>query len=402
MAQSKKVTFKGAEGQTLAARLDLPLGPARAFALFAHCFSCSKDIHAAARIAKALAQKGIGVLRFDFTGLAQSEGDFANTNFSSNVQDLLAAAQFLGEDYQAPKLLVGHSLGGAAVIMAAGQLASVKAVVTLGAPSDAQHVTHQFDAHLDTIKEKGEAEVSLAGRPFTIKKQFLDDVAGQNIEEAIAKLKAAVLIAHAPRDETVGIDNASRLFVAAKHPKSFLSLDDADHLLTREADSLHAAEVISAWAERYGAPNLVNEAPKAYQKGAAIVEETGLGGFHSFAVMGPHVTFMDEPTDVGGLNGGPTPYDMLKFALAGCTTMTLRMYANRKNLDVGQIRTEVIHDKDKSAPEGEPADIFSRKISTSKEIDDTLREKLVEIANKCPVHRTLERGAHVKTGFSQA
>ncbi|WP_019961431.1 bifunctional alpha/beta hydrolase/OsmC family protein [Woodsholea maritima] len=397
---SQKVSFTGAQGDRLDARLDRPAGPVRAYALFAHCFSCSKDIHAAARIAKGLAERGIAVLRFDFTGLGSSEGDFANTNFSSNVEDLIAAANFLRDEYDAPQILIGHSLGGAAVIMAAQHLPQVKAVVTLGAPADADHVTHQFKAQIDEIKDKGSAEVSLEGRRFTIKKQFLEDVSGHNIEAALHELKAAVLIAHAPRDEIVGIENATRLFVAARHPKSFLSLDDGDHLLSRVEDSQHAASVISAWAERYGASNLMDHAPQASRANVGLVAETGQGGYHSFAIVGAHKGFMDEPLSHGGLDGGPNPYDMLKLALAGCTTMTLRMYAERKGWDVGLIRTEVSHEKIEIEGHEGRRDVFTRKISVTQPIEAAIRTKLLEIADKCPVHKTLERGSDVKTGFS--
>lgn len=398
MALSEKVTFRGADGDELAARLERPHGPVRAFALFAHCFSCSKDILAASRIARGLADQGFAVLRFDFTGLGQSEGDFANTNFSSNVADLIKAADHLREHHRAATLLVGHSLGGAAVLAAAAQCPEVKAVATLGAPADAAHVRHQFIDHVEQIERDGEATVSLAGRPFTIRKQFLDDIEGHNLENAVSKMKAALLIAHAPTDATVGVENATRLFVAARHPKSFLSLDGADHLLTHADDARHAAAVIGAWAARYVDLQEIPEAPKPLaEPRSAVVQETGLGGYHAWAVTGPHKLIVDEPESVGGLDGGPSPYQLLSVSLAACTTMTLRMYFRRKGWDLGNIRTEVRHSKIQGAAPDEPADLFERIVSVDDALSGEQASKIIEIANKCPVHRTLERSSKIET-----
>ena len=248
---SERKDFPGADGQLLSARLDAPDGAIKAYALFAHCFTCSKDVFAASRIAQGLAAQGIAVLRFDFTGLGASEGEFANTNFSSNVQDLVAAANFMRAQLKAPTLIIGHSLGGAAVLAAAGEIAELKAVVTVAAPSDPSHVTKLFGQHLDTIHADGEAQVQLAGRPFTIKRQFLLDVAEQNLNEKTAHLQCALMVMHAPQDQTVDISNALHIFKAAKHPKSFVSLDGADHLLTRKEDAEWVAGVIAAWSARY-------------------------------------------------------------------------------------------------------------------------------------------------------
>jgi putative redox protein len=250
MVDSRKVTFPGFDGGNLAARLDLPSAP-RSFALFAHCFTCGKDIVAASRIAAGLAARGIAVLRFDFTGIGSSEGEFANTNFSSNIGDLVAAANYLRLSHSAPTLLIGHSLGGAAVLAAAARVPEATGVVTIGAPSSAAHITRQFAAHVNEILEKGTAQVSLAGRPFTIARQFLDDVSEQHVVDAVANLRKALLVCHAPRDEIVNIDNAGAIFAAARHPKSFLSLDTADHLVTRREDAVYLAGVIAAWASRY-------------------------------------------------------------------------------------------------------------------------------------------------------
>ncbi|MEO1037944.1 MAG: bifunctional alpha/beta hydrolase/OsmC family protein [Pseudomonadota bacterium] len=398
MAASERVTFTGSLGETLAARLDLPTGKPRAYALFAHCFSCSKDVLAASRISRGLAERGIAVLRFDFTGLGQSEGDFANTNFTSNVQDLVQAAAFLRKAHEAPSLLIGHSLGGAAVIAAAGDIPEVQALVTLGAPADADHVTHNFGGQLAEIEKTGEAEVSLGGRPFRIRKQFLDDISGRKLDDVLAGLRIPVLIAHAPRDETVGVENATRLFVAARHPKSFLSLDDADHLISNPADSAHAASVIAAWAEKYAVREALPASPRPLSEPvSAVVQETGLGGYHGWAVMGEHRVMVDEPERFGGLDGGASPYQLLSASLAACTTMTLRMYAQRKEWTLGRITTEVVHERRSQPAEGERRDLFRRIVKVEGGVTAEQAEKLVEIAGKCPVHRTLEAGADVET-----
>ncbi|MGH8808041.1 MAG: alpha/beta hydrolase family protein [Noviherbaspirillum sp.] len=247
----ERIDFPGSDGQKLAARLDAPDGDVRAYALFAHCFTCGKDVFAASRIAQALTEHGIAVLRFDFTGLGASEGEFANTNFSSNLADLIAAANYLRHAHRAPELLIGHSLGGAAVLAAASDIPEVRAVVTIGAPSDPSHVTHLFKHHLNQIESTGEAEVQLAGRPFRIKRQFLLDVAEQKLTDKIARLRRALLVMHSPRDDTVDISNAIHIFTAARHPRSFISLDDADHLLTRKRDAIYVANLIAAWSQRY-------------------------------------------------------------------------------------------------------------------------------------------------------
>ena len=403
MPQSEKVEFKGAMGDTLAAKLELPNGKPRTYALFAHCFSCSKDVHAASRIARRLAQEGIAVLRFDFTGLGQSEGDFANTNFSSNIDDLVKAAEHLASKYEAPAILVGHSLGGAAVIAAAHRVPSVKAVATIGAPADTDHIVSQFADSVNEITENGKATVSLAGRPFTIKKQFLDDLSGHTLENAVRDLKRPVLICHSPVDQTVGIDNAARLFMASKHPKSFLSLDDADHLLTREADSHHVADVISAWAEKYAAPDPLPVPPKPVRDGV-VVQETGLGQFQNWVVNQDFAMLADEPASVGGDNSGMTPYGYVSAGLAACTSMTLRMYARHKNLPLNRVTVTVVHNKShaddcESCEKGQDAkiDVFEKTIRLEGDLDNEQRQRLLEIADRCPVHKTLHSEVKVRS-----
>ncbi|MGB3625221.1 MAG: alpha/beta fold hydrolase, partial [Henriciella sp.] len=339
MGRSERLEFEGHDGGRLAARLELPIGKPRAYAIFAHCFTCSKDVFAATRISQALAARGLAVLRFDFTGLGRSDGDFGNTNFSSNIADLVAAAAYLRKTHSAPELLVGHSLGGAAVLAAAGALKEVRAVATIGAPSDAAHVVENFAADIARIEAEGQAEVSLAGRKFTIRKQFLDDVKDSALLDKVANLNKPVLVMHAPLDETVGISNASELFIAAKHPKSFVSLDDADHLLTRPADAVYVAEVLVAWSERYLSPMDANH-PNLVR-----VSETGASKFQHLAEAGPHAVLVDEPREVGGTETGPTPYDYLSIALGACTSMTLRLYAAHKKLKLGRITVTVDHAK---------------------------------------------------------
>jgi len=410
MAQSERVEFTGALGDTLSARLERPDGEARGYALFAHCFSCSKNIKAATAIARRLAESGIAVLRFDFTGLGQSEGDFANTNFSSNVEDLIAAANWLEEAYETPRLLVGHSLGGTACLVAATRLASVKALATLGAPADAAHVRHNFGDRTEIIERDGEAEVSLGGRPFTIKKQFLEDIDSQNVKAAVASLKRPILICHAPLDQQVGIENATELFVAAKHPKSFLSLDDADHLLTELAHAEYAAGVVSAWAERYcleSATSSQQASSSAGSEDRVLVEETGRGKFHNRVIAGPHEFIADEPKKVGGMDEGPDPYELLVAGLGACTSMTIRMYAERKGWPLKSVSVCLRHAKEYSDDcdaciEGKPQklDIIDRIVTLEGELDHDQRQRLLEIADRCPVHRTLHAPVIVNTSLA--
>ncbi|MGF1627046.1 MAG: alpha/beta fold hydrolase, partial [Alphaproteobacteria bacterium] len=342
----RRITFTGALGDRLAARLDLPAGPPKAFALFAHCFTCSKDIFAASRIAQGLVDAGYGVLRFDFTGLGASEGEFANTNFSSNIGDLVAAADWLRATHQAPTMLIGHSLGGAAVLAAAGKVPEVKAVATIAAPFDPAHVKQHFGEALDAIARDGEAEVRLVGRPFRIRKQFLDDIDAQAKSGAIGRLRAALMVMHAPRDEIVGIENARLIFDAARHPKSFISLDSADHLLTDRADAAYAANVLAAWAERYVADQADAASPEPPPAaGAVAVSETHRGRLQQAVRVGAHRLTADEPREAGGDDSGPSPYDLLSAALGTCTSMTLRLYADHKRLPLEHVAVEVAHDR---------------------------------------------------------
>ena len=395
----EKVTFPGAQGDRLAARLDRPDGPHLGTALFAHCFSCSKDIAAARRISGRLAAMGFAVLRFDFTGLGHSEGEFANTTFSSNVGDLAAAAAWLDSRGMAPGVLIGHSLGGAAVLKAAGEIASARAVVTIGAPFDPAHVTHNFADALDLIEAEGAAEVDLGGRRLRVGRDFVRDVAAESLEPAIAGLKRALLVLHAPRDAVVGIENATQIFTAAKHPKSFVTLDDADHLISRPADAEYAAEVIAAWAGRYldlDAP----EAPDGAPEGVVRSSEADPDGFLQDITAGPHHGMVaDEPASHGGTDRGMSPYGFLSAALAACTSMTIRIYARRKGWPLDHVSVDVTHQKVHGADSagGAKIDCFTRAVRLEGALDAEQRSRLLAIADRCPVHRTLEAGARVET-----
>ena len=397
---SEKVEFTGALGVRLAARLDRPATPPVAYALFAHCFTCSKDTRAATYVSAALAERGIACLRFDFTGLGGSEGDFANTDFSSNVADLVAAADFLRAHHCAPDILVGHSLGGAAVLAAAARIPEAVGVVTIGAPAEPAHVLRHIPDQA-RIAAAGEAEVSLAGRTFRIRKSFLDDLAGQRLADAIGSLRKALLVMHSPRDDVVDIENATRIFVAAKHPKSFVSLDPADHLLSRREDAAYAGHVLAAWAARY-LPARGPEAPAAVQ-GKVVVRETLEGRFTQLIAAGPHVLRADEPKDVGGLGSGPSPYDLVLAGLGACTSMTLRMYADLKKLPLERVTVELRHDKIHAQDCAEcetkdgRVDRIERLVQLEGALDAARRAKLLEIANKCPVHRTLHAEVTVPT-----
>lgn len=399
----QKLSFTGHSGDTLAARFDVPKGKILATAIFAHCFTCSKDIPAARRISQRLASMGIAVLRFDFTGLGHSSGEFANTHFSSNVEDLLAAYAYLDAQDMAPSLLIGHSLGGAAVLRAAGGMPAVKAVATIGAPADPAHVAHNFGSSVGKIKADGEAEVSLGGRPFKIKKQFLDDIENASLTDAVSHLKRALLVLHAPGDTTVGIENAADIFTAAKHPKSFVTLDDANHLVSRAEDAEYAADVIAAWSARY--LNLAKPAaPIGAPEGVVRVREADASGFLQDVNAGPkHHVNADEPLSVGGTDMGLTPYQFLSAGLGACTSMTIRMYARRKKWPLTHVEVDVTHDKIHATDcahcetEDGKIDQFLRIIRLEGDLDDAQRARLMEIADRCPVHRTMEAEIDVVT-----
>lgn len=396
--QTERLTFPGAQGVNLSARLELPADEKPlAYAIFAHCFTCSKNYKAVVNISRALARARVAVLRFDFTGLGESEGDFAATTFSSNVDDLVAAADFLRAEYEAPAILIGHSLGGAAVLQAASRVPACKAVVTINAPAEPQYVKRHLTSSLEDIQKCGEAEVSLAGRSFTIRKEFLDDLNEQNMSEVIRALRRAILIFHSPSDATVGIDNAHRIYETALEPKTFVSLQDADHLLSRPEDSEYVGAVIAAWVARYvGVPR------KAAGEGGVpdgeVVVRTGRARYHTAILAGEHALVADEPERVGGGDCGPSPFALLMSALGACTTITLRMYADRKEWPLYEIGVRLRHRKraetetKKGNGETPVTDEISQEIELVGPLDDAQRERLMQIAQRCPIHRALAAG----------
>jgi putative redox protein len=400
--RSERLDFANTKGEKLAALIDLPLGKPAAFALFAHCFTCGKDNLAAKRISERLAMCGIGVLRFDFTGLGMSEGEFANTHFSSNVDDLVAAADHLRKTHGAPAILIGHSLGGAAIHAAVHRISDARAVVTIAAPSDPSHVTDLFKEHIDKIREQGEVEVALAGRPFRIKREFLDDVAEQRINDRVRNLHKALLVFHSPTDDTVSIDNASRIFTTAKHPKSFVSLGGADHLLSKRSDAIYVADVIAAWVERY-LEQSAERSNEQIEGGTVLVRETGNGKFQQEILSGPHRFLADEPVKVGGQDSGPGPYDLLLAGLGACTSMTMRLYAENKKLPLDRVSVRLTHNKIHAEDclncetKVGMLDRIDRNITLEGALSAEERKRLMEIADKCPVHRTLKSEIDIRT-----
>ncbi|WP_018935745.1 alpha/beta fold hydrolase [Thioalkalivibrio sp. ALJ24] len=393
----ERVEFPGHRGQMLAGRIDRPTGPVRAWALFAHCFTCGKDNRAANRIARGLAETGIATLRFDFTGLGDSEGDFANSGFSSNLEDLLAAADYLRGRDAAPALLVGHSLGGAAVLGVAGRIPECRAVATIAAPFEADSVLDHFGEALETIETEGEATVNLAGRPFRIRREFVEDLRSQTQAERIRDLDRPLMILHAPGDTVVSVDAARRIFETARHPKSFVSLDDADHTLLNPADAEYVAGLVAAWGARYlGEDEGGSADADALGDGTEVtVEETGDGQYQQDVRIGPHHFLADEPPDVGGDGTGPNPYELLLASLGACTTMTLRMYATHKQLPLERVRVHLQHEKLKG--ENGPVDHITREITIEGDLDTKQRERMLQIADRCPVHRTLHGEVQVET-----
>jgi uncharacterized OsmC-like protein/alpha-beta hydrolase superfamily lysophospholipase len=399
---AERFDFLNDRGERLSALLDRPDSKPRAYALFAHCFTCGKDIHAAKRIAAGLTALGIAVLRFDFTGLGSSEGEFANTTFSSNVGDLIAAARHMREQGHAPAILIGHSLGGAAILAAAGAIPEARAVVTIAAPADPAHVTHLLRDEIAAIRDAGEREVSLGGRRFRIRREFLEDIESHKQTERIAKLHKALLVFHSPTDEVVGIENATAIFVAAKHPKSFVSLAGADHLLSRKEDAAYVANVIAAWAERYLDMSEPLENLEA-EPGGVTVTETGQGKFQQTVRAGRHTLIADEPVAQGGLDSGPNPYDLVLAGLGACTSMTLRLYADQKGLPLQHVSVALKHSRIHAADcetcetkEGR-VDRIDRVLTLTGNLDTAQRKRLLEIADKCPVHRTLTSEIDIRT-----
>jgi len=405
--QLQKLDIPGPGGQKLSALLDLPVdGAPVAYALFAHCFTCSKNLKAVYHISRTLTRERIGVLRFDFTGLGESGGDFADTSLLSNVEDLVAAADFLASRFEGPRLLIGHSFGGAAVLQAAAAIPSSRAVVTIAAPADPRHVSRTLGPAAQTIAARGEAEVNISGRTFTLRKKFLDDLKGIDPEAVVQNLNRALLVLHSPLDDIVGIENAARIFQTARHPKSFVSLDQADHLLSNIADSRYAGAVIAAWAKRYIAPAPARAAaePAADPR---ITARTGPGGFLTEILADRHSLLADEPAQFGGTDQGPTPFDLLVAALGACTSMTLRMYADRKGWPLEAATVRLKHGKIHAAEcetcetrEG-MLDRIEREIEIEGPLDAKQKQRLLQIADRCPVHKTLTSEVEIATRLKE-
>ena len=398
---TEKITFENSRSEKLSAKIQLPIDQKpHNFVIFAHCFTCNKNFRAVRYITQALTGEGFGVLSFDFTGLGMSEGDFADTTFSSSVDDLLCAASYLKENYTSPTMLVGHSLGGAAVILAASQLENVRAVVTVGTPSAPQHVKHLLQSGIEEIKEKGIAEINIGGRTFNVRKEFIDDLDEQNLLGIVKQMRKSFLFLHSPQDEIVGIENAAELYKAAFHPKSFISLDGADHLLTKEEDACYAGDVIANWAKRY----VEIPEPKELSTKSHIVAYLDTSEkFTTQIKADQHRLIADEPKSFGGNDFGASPYQLVASGLAACTVMTLKLYATRKKWDLQEvychIRHEKTHLKDCEDCENPKAKIdkFTRELEVIGDLDETQKQRLLEIADKCPVHKTLEGKAHIET-----
>jgi uncharacterized OsmC-like protein/alpha/beta superfamily hydrolase len=402
---SKKITFTNPQGHTLSARLDLPVNQKpHTCALFAHCFTCSKNLNAVRSISRAMNLNGIAVLRFDFTGLGQSEGNFADTNFSSNVEDLIAAANYMEEELDAPSIIIGHSLGGAAVICAANQLPSIQAVVTIGAPYDPEHVSHLLSGKIETIEDEGVAEVIIGGRPFNVKRQFLEDIREKELEQNLRNLNRALLILHSPQDLTVAIENAANLYQAARHPKSFISLDGADHLLSEKEDAEYTGEMIASWSKRYINRPKQEKLESDRQVAVRLPQEDG---FTSQVMVRKHGLTADEPTEVGGNDFGPSPYEFLNVGLGACTAMTLQMYARRKKWPLDEVVVHLDHGK-KHVEDCEnlddpksKIDHFDRTLELKGDLSAEQKDRLMEIADKCPVHKTLHNPIRINTSLME-
>lgn len=401
--RSEKIKFKNKAGNQLSARLDFPVDQKPlAFAIFAHCFTCNKNFHAVKNISKGLTSNGIAVLLFDFTGLGQSEGDFESTTFTTNIQDLFAASDFLSENYEAPKIIIGHSLGGAAALFAAQQLKNIKAAVCIAAPFDPYHVTNLLADDLETIKKEGKAKVNIGGRPFTISQSFIDDLDDHKPEKAAKDLRKALLVMHSPQDNVVSIENAAKIYQAAMHPKSFISLDGADHLMQNESDSIYAGSMIAHWVKKYLIIEIAEDEERL-ESDFKVVTQTSNESLSTEIKAGRHHLVADEPKDVGGEDSGPTPYDLLSAALGACSSMTIQMYAKHKKWDLEEVTVHINHEKrhEKDAlKEGKKSakiDHFSRKIELQGNLDQEQRERLLEIANRCPVKRTLSSDIQINS-----
>ena len=401
--KTTKLEITNKKGLKLQAYLELPANQKpNNFAIFAHCFSCNSNFKATKNISRSLTNHGFGVLRFDFTGLGKSEGEFADSHFSANVEDLIDVHNYLETHYKAPSLLIGHSLGGAAVIVAASKLKNIKAVATVGAPATVGHVTHLFSHEPEDISEKGAIEVNIGGRPFKINEDFVADFSKTDLPKIIKELRKPILVMHAPFDKIVGIENAHEMYHNAHHPKSFVSLDAADHLLTKSSDSIYVGNMIGAWAKRYFEPeqnNMISSEGEQLVAHLNILEDN----FTTSIQTKKHSFIADEPENVGGDDFGPSPYDFLSAGLAACTVMTLKLYAERKKWDLQEVFVYITYSKkhrddlDIDADKPTRFDHLQKKLKFIGNLDEKQKQRLKEIAAKCPVHKTLQSKIIIET-----
>tara|TARA_R110002049_G_scaffold202300_2_gene372804 strand:+ start:1441 stop:2631 length:1191 start_codon:yes stop_codon:yes gene_type:complete len=384
--RSEKVSFKNQQGEMISALIDWPLTKSpKATAIFAHCFTCNKNLTAVKNISRGLTESGIAVLRFDFTGLGQSEGEFEHTNFDTNINDIELASAYLSNLIEPPKLLIGHSLGGTAVLHTVHKIKSIKGVVTIGSPFNPSHVTHLFESKIDEIKEKGRAKVNIGGRSFTVNEELINTLKKEDSDLLIKNLNKALLILHSPQDTIVEVANAEKIYKAAHHPKSFISMDGADHLLSNKKDSAYVGDVIGSWIKRYISIEEEDKISSNHQAAAQTNKES----LTTEVIADGHYLLADEPKDLGGNDLGPSPYGLLSASLASCTTLTLQMYAKRKEWDLKTVTVHVNHSKELKDGSSQKVDLFSREIELSGDLSSVQKQRLLEIANKCPVHKTL-------------
>lgn len=393
---TQELKIKNRDGVELSATIDFPSNqkPSQ-IAIFSHCFTCTSNLNAVRNINRALTQNGFAVVRFDFTGLGKSGGDFKNSHFEANVEDLVDVHQYITENYFAPEFIVGHSLGGSAAIVAAHKIPALKAVCTIGSPADVEHTTKHFKSQVKELEDNGETQVTIGGREYSVNQNFVDGFKKHKLPEIIKSLKKPILIFHSPIDEVVGVYNAQEIYENAMHPKSFVSLDDADHLLSKKEDSLYVGNVISSWVSRY-LPKKQKEKqdPEKHQLVANLnlVEDK----FTTSISTDDHTLLADEPVSLGGDNFGMSPYELVSAGLAACTTMTLKLYAERKKWSLKDVKVYLSHAKEKNE-QGETVDVFKKEIEIKGAVDDTQKDRLIEIASKCPVHKTLVNTSQIYT-----